>query len=120
MSETLELPENMLADTPVKDPSLPLREFEDIPTRRELSEKQPQLESGVPAQVKFLSNLMYALVFVLFIGFATMFVTVGQIVVDSWDNKASTYLELRDTVKDQNIKIDALTKEIQNGVKLRK
>jgi peptidoglycan hydrolase CwlO-like protein len=55
---------------------------------------------------------MMALVIVLFLGFAGMFVAVGQMMIDSLRDKQASYQDLRDQVKDQSNKIDTLTDQI--------
>jgi len=63
-------------------------------------------------RLDFLQKLMYALVVVLFIGFAGMFVATAAMLLDAWNNKTANYVELRGEIKEQNYKIDNLADEI--------
>lgn len=74
--------------------------------------KQPA--EPIKDSVDRLYFVMYGLVIVLFIGFAAMFVAVGQMLYASWTEKQATYQSLRDEVKSQNAKIDTLTKALQS------
>jgi cell division protein FtsL len=71
-------------------------------------------EPATKAEVSQLNRLMYALVVVLFVGFAGMFVATGSMMLDSLTNDRQSMTDLRDTVRDQNDKIDALTSEIKS------
>lgn len=64
-------------------------------------------------KVKELNTLMIAVVFVLLIGFATMFIAVFGIFRDNEAEKQATFQSLKDQVQTQNTKIDALTKAVE-------
>lgn len=68
---------------------------------------------GLEDKVKDLNRTMAVVVIVLLLGFATMFVALMGLVFTYQDNSRNANQQLRDEVKTQNDKIDALTKELQ-------
>ena len=67
----------------------------------------------VRKRVTFLNNLVIAILVVLFIGFAGMFVAVGQMMVDSLLDKRDSTYDLQQKIDTQNSKIDFLTDELK-------
>lgn len=59
-------------------------------------------------EINFLKTLTYGLLYILFIGFAGCFIAVTAMLVDSFNNKASTYQQLFNKVAEQNVKLDNL------------
>lgn len=94
----------------------------DLKKRLEELEKNKAIEEsqGPPtwqARQKHLEQLMAAIVIVLFIGFAGMFVAVGQMMIDSlFDKRDSTY-GLQEKIDVQNNKIEDLKKAIEHSQK---
>ncbi len=70
-------------------------------------------EGGVGSRLDFLSSITYAVIVVLFVGFAEMFVVVAGMLINDWNNKAQTYQQLTEQVKNQSLKIDSLINELQ-------
>ena len=70
--------------------------------------KKAQPQESLPFQVRMLNKLVIGLLFVLFIGFAGMFVATAGLVINSLKDKQATYLNLIDKVNDTNTKIDFL------------
>lgn len=67
--------------------------------------------------IDFIKYVSFGLVFVLFIGFAGMFVGVGQMTIDSMMDKRDSTYDLEKKVDEQNNKIDALTNMIKDNQK---
>ncbi len=67
---------------------------------------------GIPKKVKFLHDIVLALVFVLFIGFAGMFVATATMLIDAWRARGDSYNQLENQVLQQNLRIEALLNEI--------
>ncbi len=64
---------------------------------------------GIDAKrFEFLNTIVIALVVVLFVGFAGMFVACTAMLVDAWRSKDATYQKLEDSIETQNAKIDAI------------
>lgn len=76
--------------------------------------------SKLSKRVEELNVLMIAVVIVLLIGFATMFIAVFGIFRDSQAEKQATFQNLKNQVQSQNDKIDALTKAINEQKTLQK
>lgn len=72
---------------------------------------------GIPVAVKFLHEIVIALVVVLFVGFAGMFVAVATMFVTAWNEDRSAQQDLRDKIIEQNTKIDLLYLQHANGQK---
>jgi len=77
------------------------------------SDKSLKAVSGESAPTKFIQDIVIGVVFVLFIGFATMFVAAGTLVWQAWTEKAATYQNLVDKVNLQNEKIDQLKCQVE-------
>ena len=58
---------------------------------------------------------MGGVVIVVVVGFITMLVTAGALLNDSLADKKATSQDIRDQVKSQNDKIDALTEELMKS-----
>ena len=56
--------------------------------------------------------LIGAVVFVLFVGFAAVFIAATAMLIESYKFKGSAYEDLKDKVIEQSAKIDTLTNEI--------
>lgn len=97
----------MLKDNTALTPPLPP---EDRPATT-----QPDQETGPTAKIKWIQDIMVGIIFVLFIGFASMFVAVGGLLIDAFQHKADSYEELSNQVRSQNAKIDSLTDEIHRA-----
>lgn len=69
--------------------------------------------TGEPATIKFIQDITIGIVFVLFIGFAGMFVATAVMFIDAYNAKAASYENLQDEVQSQNAKIDQLTKAVE-------
>lgn len=72
--------------TPVSSPS------QDSPTPKQ------NPVTGEPKRIQYIENIMIAVVLVLFIGFAAMFVGTVTVLIESWSNKAATYQDLEDKI----------------------
>jgi uncharacterized membrane protein YqjE len=66
-------------------------------------------------KVKDLNLLMAGVVIVLFIGFATMFVTVAALLISAFSDKQTSYDQLRDQVTTQNVQIQELTNQLKDS-----
>jgi phosphate starvation-inducible membrane PsiE len=66
--------------------------------------------SKLSKRVDDLNLLMVAVVIVLFIGFATMFVAATAMLLDGFRSKQASYEQLQSQVQSQNDKIDQLIK----------
>ena len=82
-----------------------------------LPEKNWQVDSvnpisGVPEKLDNLSNLMNAIVVVLLIGFAGMFVATIAIFVDAFRSKQTTYQSLVDKISAQQNTIDQMNQKM--------
>lgn len=90
--------------TPIHPPSLMLT----------LTPAPPQKPvEGEPAEQKFVRDVVYYLVIILFIGFATTFLAAGTLLWQAWTQKAATYQDLVNQVNSENQKIDNLTQQLQ-------
>lgn len=61
-----------------------------------------------------LEQLMTAIVVVLFIGFAGMFVAVGQMMVDALKDNRGSSNDFSDQLREQSNRVDALTNEVSD------
>jgi peptidoglycan hydrolase CwlO-like protein len=77
----------------------------------------PDRRGSVEQQLDWLQKIMFALIVVLFLGFAAMFAAVGQMMYDSLKGKQASYTELQRTVEAQDDKIEVLTESINNLTK---
>ncbi len=68
-------------------------------------------------EVKRLNDFMAVMVVVLFIGFAAMFGTIATLVISHFDSAEATSAGVKDRLEMQSVKIDALTKTVQNEQK---
>ncbi len=73
---------------------------------------------GEPASTKFVRDVVFYLVIILFIGFAATFVAAAAMLVDSWRSDKASNEELIKEISASNAKIDILTNEInqQRGI----
>lgn len=76
------------------------------------SQEQGKVE-GLEGRQNRLEYIMMGLIVVLFIGFAGMFVAVGQMMIDSLNDKTNSIYDLKTKIDAQNVKIDNLTKAVQ-------
>lgn len=70
--------------------------------------------SALKDRVEFHSVVIIGVVVVVVIGFAAMLVTAGAMVNDSLAEKKAISQDMRDQIKAQNDKIEALSEEIGN------
>lgn len=92
---------------------------QDPPKDKKIAGKFPKGTSGptggMQDQLNEIKYLFYALILILFIGFAQMFVAVGTMLQESWNNKAATYQELRDKIferENSQMSTSSTTKQI--------
>lgn len=78
-----------------------------------LRPEKPDVDS-TPRKIKELNWLVYALVLVLFIGFAGIFVAVGQMMIDSLNDRRDSTYHLQQKIDEQSEKIDSLTDELRS------
>jgi hypothetical protein len=64
-------------------------------------------------EIGYMKGLLIAMVVVLFVGFAGLFVATGAMMVDALNNKSTSYSELRDAIFDQKLDIELLKQELQ-------
>ncbi len=69
---------------------------------------------AIKAQVDWLRSITTAVVAVLFIGFAGVFVATGAFMIDAFKNKHDSYSDLENEIRVQNDKIEVLTQTINN------
>lgn len=72
------------------------------------NEQAPSAGQTSGSDVDHIKWLMNAIVIVLFVGFAQMFVATANLLWQAWTEKATTYQNLIDKVNMQNEKIDQL------------
>lgn len=77
------------------------------------TKQKDAVQSLVNEEVKKINWLMGAVVIVLFIGVATMFVAVWGIILDATRFKTETYQDLVNKVNDQNYKIDVQNNKLE-------
>lgn len=63
-------------------------------------------------RIRNLDKALTLTVFVLLVGFVTMIIAVFSLFINATSERNATYQSLRDQVKEQNEKIDALTKSL--------
>lgn len=77
-----------------------------------------ELPGKVAAQgkkIEFLQLLTFTILFILFMGFGALLISVVAIANDSWLNKASTYQELTNTIREQNTRIHQMSQQIDSS-----
>lgn len=63
---------------------------------------------GMDTQMDFLKFLVYAILVVLFIGFAGMFVATSAMLWGAWKDKEGSFNILQETISQQNIQLQIL------------
>ena len=68
---------------------------------------------GMESRQAKLENIVYVVVIVLLVGFATMFVAVAAIYINAFNSKQSSYEQLMIEVSQQNQKIDSFSHQLE-------
>jgi hypothetical protein len=66
------------------------------------------LQSGESTRQKFVEDIIFFIIVVMFIGFATMFVAVGLMFITAFNEDYVSQEQLRDKIVESNAKIDLL------------
>jgi hypothetical protein len=76
------------------------------------NEKSKGDVGGLQSRQEKLENIVYVVVIVLLVGFATIFLAVGAIYVSAYNAKEASYEQLMIQVSQQNDKISTLSSEL--------